>query len=68
MVSTIQTWLMNPAVLYPLIIWSIIWKGIALWHSARSSQLPWFIALLIINTVGLLEIVYLLFFRRKLRY
>ncbi len=40
----------------------IILKGYALWYSARDSQKWWFIALLVINTMGILEIVYLLFF------
>jgi methionyl-tRNA synthetase len=48
-----------------LIIWSLVWKALALWHSARNNQLAWYIILLIINTAGLLEIIYLLFFRRK---
>jgi methionyl-tRNA synthetase len=48
-----------------LVIWSLIWKALALWHSARNNQLAWYIVLIIINTAGVLEIIYLLFFRRK---
>lgn len=55
----------NNPLLYLIITWSIIWKGIALWHSARNKQLVWYIALLIINTVGILEIVYLIFFKKR---
>jgi hypothetical protein len=47
------------------IIWSIIWKGFALWKSARNNQPVWFVCLLVINTVGLLEIAYILFFQKK---
>ncbi|MBP6858351.1 MAG: hypothetical protein KBC33_00780 [Candidatus Pacebacteria bacterium] len=36
-------------------------KGYALWHAARRSEKWWFIALLLINTVGLLELAYLYF-------
>jgi len=54
----------NSPILYLLIAWSIIWKGIALWHSARNKQLVWYIALLILNTVGILEIFYLIFFKK----
>ncbi|MFA7653504.1 MAG: DUF5652 family protein [Candidatus Magasanikbacteria bacterium] len=43
-----------------LMIWSVIWKGIALWRAGRNNQLGWFIAIMIINTLGILEIVYLL--------
>jgi NADH:ubiquinone oxidoreductase subunit 6 (subunit J) len=36
-------------------------KGFALWHAARRDEKWWFVALLIINTFGILEICYLLF-------
>jgi len=52
-------------ILIPLIIWEAIWKAIALWKSARNSQLVWFIAILVINSVGILPIVYLAFFQKK---
>ena len=52
-------------VLILLIIWSLIWKGIALWKSARNSQTAWFVVMLIVNTVGILEIIYILGFSKK---
>jgi predicted membrane channel-forming protein YqfA (hemolysin III family) len=55
----------NSPLFYLLIAWSVIWKGTALWHAARNRQLVWYLALLIVNTVGILEIVYLIFFRKK---
>ncbi len=48
-----------------LLLGVIILKGYALWYSARAGQKWWFIIMLIVNTVGILEIVYLLFFRPK---
>ena len=51
--------------LIPLIIWEAIWKGIALWKSGKNNQLKWFIAILILNTVGILPIIYLKFFQKK---
>jgi methionyl-tRNA synthetase len=58
--------ILNPhsPILYLLIAWSIIWKGIALWHSARNKQLLWYIVLLIVNTVGILEIIYLILLKK----
>ena len=47
------------------VVWTIGLKGFALWHAARGDQKGWFIALLIINTLGILEIVYLIWFRPK---
>lgn len=49
----------------PVAIWTIPWKGVALWKSARNGSKPWFIALLIINTVGILEIIYIFCFSKK---
>jgi hypothetical protein len=48
-----------------LLIWSISWKGVALWRAARNGHTAWFVALLILNTVGLLEIIYIVFFSTK---
>jgi methionyl-tRNA synthetase len=47
-----------------LFIWSFFWKGLTLWRSARNNQKYWYIALLIINTLGILEIIYLSFFQK----
>ncbi len=49
----------------PLIVWEVIWKGIALWKSGRNNQLTWFIVILVLNTVGILPIIYLKFFQKK---
>jgi uncharacterized membrane protein len=46
-------------VLIVLVIWTIIWKGLALWRAAEKRSKPWFIVMLILNTVGVLEIIYL---------
>ncbi len=47
------------------LVWSFVWKGIALWKCGRNNQLAWYIALLILNTCGILEIIYLLWFQKK---
>jgi len=46
-------------------VWEIIWKGIALWRSARNKQLIWFVLVLILNTLGILPIIYLVFFSKS---
>ncbi|MFX4261379.1 DUF5652 family protein [Pelotomaculum propionicicum] len=63
--AVVQYFQSNPWMFTALVAWSIIWKALALWHAARNSQLAWYIVLIIINTAGILEIIYLLFFRRK---
>lgn len=48
-----------------LFAWSLLWKGISLWRAAKSEQRNWFIVLLVINTAGILEILYLFRFAKK---
>jgi len=52
-------------VFFFLYVWSLLWKGLALWRSANLKQRNWFVAILVLNTVGILEIVYLFFFATK---
>ena len=40
-------------------------KGLALWKAGNNKQLGWFIALFILNTAGILPILYILFFQKK---
>ena len=67
MMELIQQALTNPMIMYPLLIWSVFWKGLSLWRSARMNHKGWFIALLIINTVGIFEIVYIIVTRERYR-
>jgi len=46
-------------ILIIILIWSLIWKGIALWKAARKNSIMWFVILLIVNTLGILEILYI---------
>lgn len=41
-----------------LVLWSLIWKGLALWRAARRGDSAWYVILLILNTAGILEIIY----------
>jgi hypothetical protein len=52
---------MRPGILTIILIltvWSLTWKGLALWKSAHNESRVWFIILLVINTFGILEIIY----------
>lgn len=55
----------NPLLTWLLIGWVLFWKGLALWRAARNNQQGWFIAILILNTLGVLEILYLFIFSKK---
>ncbi len=51
---------------FPLIViitlWSLPWKGYALWRASKRGDKKWFVALLILNTVAILEILYIFIF------
>lgn len=51
--------------LLALIAWEVAWKGMALWFSAKNQQKGWFVTLFILNTLGLLPIIYLIWFRPR---
>lgn len=53
---------LSPILIYLVFLWSIVWKGFALWRGAKYNQRNWFIAILVLNTAGILEIVYLFYF------
>ncbi|HEV2340010.1 MAG TPA: DUF5652 family protein [Patescibacteria group bacterium] len=50
--------------LFPLIIIEGVLKAFALWRAGRNNQLYWFIAIVVLNTAGILPIIYMLFFER----
>ncbi len=55
----------NPIALIAILVWTLAWKGVALWKAARLSHKWWFIVIMIANTVGILEIIYIYFIARK---
>ena len=48
-----------------LIFWCLPWKAIALWKAARNNHKIWFIILFLLNTLAVLDIIYILVFRKK---
>lgn len=48
-----------------LVLWSMVWKGLALWKAARNESKVWFVLMLIVNTIGLLEIIYIFAVAKK---
>ena len=51
--------------IWPIMAWSLVWKGWALWIAAQRRHWWWFLAVLLINTVGILEISYIFYFSKK---
>lgn len=46
-------------------IWSLFWKCYSLWIASKNDQKKWFMALLVFNTLGILEIIYVFYFAKK---
>ena len=46
-------------------LWSAVWKLFALYRAGCLRQKGWFVALFFLNTVGILEIVYLFVVSKK---
>jgi len=47
-----------------ILVWIMAWKGIALWKAARNSHKKWFVALFLLNTLAILEIIYIFYFSK----
>ena len=47
-----------------LVVFEIVLKGFALWKAAKKDDKYWFIAILVLNTVGILPLVYLIFIKK----
>lgn len=45
--------------LYLLILLDLILKGMTLYKSAKRDQKTWFVALLVVNSLGILPIIYM---------
>lgn len=54
----------NFGILVLLISWSLAWKGVALWQAAKRKEKWWFVFILVLNTLGILEIIYLFIFTK----
>lgn len=48
-----------------LLLWELVWKGLALYRAGKKQQPWWFFFILIINSVGILPIIYLIISQDK---
>lgn len=63
-ISLETTIILAAVLLSAVMIWSLIWKGLALWKSAKEGSKNWFVIILVINTLGILEILYIYVFSK----
>jgi Family of unknown function (DUF5652) len=55
-------------IIFVVYLWTLLWKGLALWRAVKLDQKNWFIALILLsifNLLGIIEIAYLFFFAKK---
>jgi len=60
-----QFLIQNQWLLWLIIFWCLPWKGVALWKAARNAQKWWFGVLFVVNTLSVLDILYIFYFSRK---
>jgi hypothetical protein len=47
-----------------VLLWTLAWKGVAWWKSARKGHIIWFILFFVVHTMGILEILYIFLFSK----
>ncbi|HAR99899.1 MAG: hypothetical protein US57_C0015G0023 [Candidatus Moranbacteria bacterium GW2011_GWC2_37_73] len=52
----------HPWIIILILLWTLPWKGAALWRAARRGHIGWFLTLIILNTLGILDILYIFVF------
>lgn len=55
----------NTWIIYVAVLWVLPWKGIALWRASKNNHRNWFIFILVLNTLAILEIIYIFFFSKR---
>ena len=60
-----NTLIENPLLIIFILAWVLPWKGVALWKATKNNHKKWFIALLVLNTFAILEIIYIFFFNKE---
>lgn len=60
----VMQFISQPGILFVGLVWGLVWKGIALWQASTRKQVTWYVLLLIINTLGLLEIAYIIYLHK----
>lgn len=50
----------NQVFVIVLLVWSLIWKGLALWRAACRREKIWFVVFMVLNLIGIPEIIYLI--------
>jgi hypothetical protein len=46
-------------------LWTLPWKGYALWTASKMGHKRWFIVLIVLNTLAILDIFYIFYVAKK---
>lgn len=65
--STLEQLVPFTLLLIPLAIADLALKGWGMWRAAKMNKTIWFIALLIVNSMGVLPIIFLLMTKKEYR-
>lgn len=63
--ETIVALMISNWFILPFLLWVMPWKGIALWKAVRNNHKGWFIVLLVVNTLAILDILYIFVFSKN---
>ncbi len=48
-----------------LMVWSLVWKCYSVWTAVKAGHKKWFVALLLFNTLGILDMIYIFYIAKK---
>lgn len=61
-----ETILQNQLIIFILVmLWVLPWKAWALWTAARNGHKWWFVILILVNSIAILDIIYLFAVAKK---
>lgn len=63
--STIETNTLFLTLIVAVALWELLWKGIALWKAARLHDTAWYVVMLLVNSLGIIPIIYILTHRQQ---
>jgi hypothetical protein len=46
-------------------LWTLVWKIYASWNASKKGQKGWFVAIIVFNTLGILDMIYIFAILKK---
>ena len=46
-------------------LWTLVWKVYASWNASKKGQKKWFVAIIVFNTLGILDMIYIFAILKK---